>query len=102
MPRSRPPEKVLCYQDSAGQPFGLTGRDKTVLAQSLRPRADGEGRILACEVCIATPAVHKRIREGEPHLGRKPKMQTMGGVLTDLYQRGEPTICHCPLPPLFL
>jgi twitching motility protein PilT len=78
--------------------YQLANTLQAVLAQSLLPRADGEGRILACEVCIATPAVRKRIREGEPHLllsemqmGRKHKMQTMDGVLTDLYQRGEVT-----------
>jgi twitching motility protein PilT len=59
---------------------------------------DGKGRLLACEVCIATPAVRKHIRDGEPHqlinemqLGRKHQMQTMDSKLTELYQRGEIT-----------
>ena len=67
-----------------------------MLAQRLLPRADGKGLVLACEVCIATPAVRKRIREGEPHLlfsemqmGRKHQMQTLDGSLLELYQRGE-------------
>jgi twitching motility protein PilT len=69
---------------------------QAVLAQRLLPRADGKGRILATEVCVATPAVRKRIREGEPHLlfsemqmGRKHQMQTLDISLLELYQRGE-------------
>ena len=69
---------------------------QAVLAQRLLPRADGNGLILAAEVCIATPAVRKRIREGEPHLlfsemqmGRKHQMQTLDASLLELYQRGE-------------
>ncbi len=69
---------------------------QAVLAQRLLPRADGKGLILAAEVCIATPAVRKRIREGEPHLlfsemqmGRKHQMQTLDASLLELYQRGD-------------
>jgi twitching motility protein PilT len=76
--------------------FQLANTLQAVLAQRLLPRADGKGQILACEVCIATPAVRKRIREGEPHLlfsemqmGRKHQMQTLDGSLLELYQRGE-------------
>ena len=67
-----------------------------MLAQRLLPRADTKGLILASEVCIATPAVRKRSRDGEPHLlfsdmqmGRKHQMQTLDASLLDLYQRGE-------------
>jgi twitching motility protein PilT len=76
--------------------FQLANTLQAVLAQRLLPRADGKGQILACEVCIATPAVRKRIREGEPHLlfsemqmGRKHQMQTLDGSLLELYQRGD-------------
>jgi twitching motility protein PilT len=78
--------------------YQLANTLQAILAQRLLPRTDGNGRILACEVCIATPAVRKRIREGEPHLifsemqmGRKHQMQTIDGVLLDYYQRGEIT-----------
>ena len=78
--------------------YQLANTLQAILAQRLLPRADGKGQILACEVCIATPAVRKRIREGEPHLlfsemqmGRKHQMQTIDGVLLDYYQRGEIT-----------
>jgi twitching motility protein PilT len=78
--------------------FQLANTLQAVLAQRLLRRADGKGLILGSEVCIATPAVRKRIREGEPHLlfsemqmGRKHQMQTLDGSLLELYQRGEIT-----------
>ncbi|MGE3317573.1 MAG: type IV pili twitching motility protein PilT, partial [Planctomycetaceae bacterium] len=64
-------------------------------AQKLLVRADGQGRVLACEVCVTSSAVRNHIRDKEPHLlynemqtGRKLQMQTMDAVLLDLYQRG--------------
>jgi len=76
--------------------YQLANTLQAVLAQRLLPRADGKGQIMACEVCIATPAVRKRVREGEPHLifsemqmGRKHQMQTLDGALLDFYQKGE-------------
>jgi twitching motility protein PilT len=76
--------------------YQLANTLQAVLAQRLLPRADGHGLVLACEVCIATPAVRKRIREGEPHLlfsemqmGRKHQMQTLDGSLLEFYQRGD-------------
>jgi twitching motility protein PilT len=76
--------------------YQLANTLQAVLAQRLLPRADGKGLVLACEVCIATPAVRKRIREGEPHLlfsemqmGRKHQMQTLDGSLLEFYQRGD-------------
>ena len=69
---------------------------QAIIAQKLLPRADGTGRVLACEVCIATPAVRNHIRDHEPHLlysemqtGRKLHMQTMDHSLLELYQKGE-------------
>jgi len=71
---------------------------QSILAQKLLPRATGAGRVLACEVCIATHAVRNRIRDQEVHMlysdmqtGRKHKMQTMDQVLLELYQRGDIT-----------
>jgi twitching motility protein PilT len=78
--------------------YQLANTLQAILAQRLLPRADEMGQVLACEVCIATPAVRKRIREGEPHLllsemqmGRKYQMQTMDNALLEFYQRGEIT-----------
>ncbi len=78
--------------------YQLANSLQAIVAQRLLPRADGKGRILATEVCIATPAVRKHIREGEPHhlfsemqMGRKHQMQSMDSVLVELYQRGDIT-----------
>jgi twitching motility protein PilT len=76
--------------------YQLSNTLQAVLAQRLLPRADNKGLILASEVCIATPSIRKRIRDGEPHLlfndmqmGRKHQMQTLDASLLELYQRGE-------------
>jgi len=66
-----------------------------VLYQALLPRADGNGRIVAVEVMIATPAVRNLIREGKTYqipnviqTGAQYGMQTLNQALKDLYQRG--------------
>ena len=58
---------------------------QAIVSQKLLPKADGSGRVLACEVCIATPAVRRHIREQEVHniynewqTGKKFQMQTHG------------------------
>jgi len=65
-----------------------------VLSQTLLPRADGNGRVPAVEVMIATSAVRNLIREGKSHqipgvieTGQRLGMQTMDQALTDLYRR---------------
>lgn len=69
---------------------------QAIIAQKLLPRAADDGRILACEVCMCTPAVRNHIREHQVHLlysemqtGRKHKMQTMDQTLLTFYQRGD-------------
>ena len=71
---------------------------QAIVSQRLLPRASGQGRVLATEVCIATPAIRKHIREHEVHLlfgemqtGRKHQMQTMDNSLWELYQRADIT-----------
>jgi len=71
---------------------------QAIIAQKLLPRAGGEGRVLACEVCIATPAVRNHIRERAAHhiyremeTGRKHQMRTMDLMLLELYQTGQIT-----------
>jgi twitching motility protein PilT len=71
---------------------------QAIVSQTLLPRATGTGRVLACEVCIATLAVRSHIRTRDVHLlnnemqtGRKFQMQTMDNALIDLYQCGEIT-----------
>ena len=76
--------------------YQLSNSLQAIVAQNLLPRADGKGQVLACEICVATPAIRKMIRDGESHLmvneiqmGKKFQMQTMDMALVDLYQRGE-------------
>ena len=71
---------------------------QVIVAQKLLPRADDSGRVLACEVCVATSAVRSHIRERQVHLlhnemqtGKKVQMQTMDGAILNLFQRGEIT-----------
>jgi twitching motility protein PilT len=89
---------VFPHEQQTNIMYQLANSLQAVVAQRLLPRADGKGMILGCEVCIATPAVRKRIRDGEPHLlfsemqmGRKHQMQTLDSVLLEFYQRGDIT-----------
>ena len=72
---------------------------QAVLYQALIPRADGNGRIAAVEVMIATPAIRNLIREGKTYqipnviqTGSQYGMQTMNQALRDLYQKGLITL----------
>lgn len=40
---------------------------QAVVTQALVPRNDGKGRIIVCEIMIATAAIRNLIREGRPH-----------------------------------
>ena len=67
-----------------------------VVCQQLLPTADGSGRVLACEILVATPAVRNLIREGKTHMiyssmqaGGKFGMQTMDQSLADLVKTGK-------------
>src|SRR5579864_5501880 len=78
--------------------YQLSNSLQAIIAQNLLPRAEGKGQVLACEVCIATPAIRKLIRNSEAHLmvneiqmGKKFQMQSMDMALAELYQRGEIT-----------
>ena len=66
-----------------------------VLSQTLIPRADGRGRVMALEVMINTPAIRNLIREEKIHqiysamqAGTKFGMQTLNQSLASLVQRG--------------
>jgi twitching motility protein PilT len=74
----------------------LSSTLQAAIAQNLLPRADGHGRVIACEVLVSTPAVRNHIRErkefnlySEMQMGRKLQMQTMDSALLALYQKGE-------------
>ena len=69
-----------------------------IVSQTLVPRIGG-GRVMACEVMIATMAVRSLIRDDKVHqlqgiieIGQKFGMQTMNQSLYDLYTRGLNTL----------
>jgi twitching motility protein PilT len=45
----------------------LSGALQGVVCQQLVKTADGKGRVVACEIMIATPAIRNLIREGKTH-----------------------------------
>jgi twitching motility protein PilT len=67
-----------------------------VISQQLIPRVDGNGRALALELLMNTPAVANCIREGKTFMlpgimqtGKAVGMITMDDSLKNLYNRGE-------------
>jgi twitching motility protein PilT len=69
-----------------------------VISQQLLPRAEGEGRVLAVEILICTPAVRNLIREtrtpqiySEVETGARFGMETMVQALYKLVEKGEIT-----------
>jgi twitching motility protein PilT len=69
-----------------------------VITQQLLPTADGAGRIAACEVLLATPAIRNLIREGKTHqiysslqTGANIGMQTMDAALATLVRQNKIT-----------
>jgi twitching motility protein PilT len=67
-----------------------------IITQTLVPRRDGDGRVVACEVLVPTPGVRNLIREGKNHqiysamqTGGKFGMQTMDAALVELVRRGK-------------
>jgi twitching motility protein PilT len=66
-----------------------------IITQTLIPRRDGKGRVVACEVLVPTPGVRNLIREGKTHqiysamqTGGKFGMQTMDAALVELMRKG--------------
>ncbi|MBA3326975.1 MAG: type IV pilus twitching motility protein PilT [Solirubrobacterales bacterium] len=69
-----------------------------IITQQLLPTADGAGRVAACEVLLATPAIRNLIREGKTHqiysslqTGSNVGMQTMDAALATLVRSGKIT-----------
>ena len=80
-----------------------------VVTQQLLQTADGQGRVAACEILVATPAVRNLVREGKVHqiysvmqAGGRFGMQTMDAALANLVRSGLVTQgvayerCHDP------
>ncbi|HEU4397105.1 MAG TPA: type IV pilus twitching motility protein PilT [Actinomycetota bacterium] len=87
----------------------LAGALQGVVCQQLLPTADGSGRVVACEVMVATPAIRNLIRDGKTYqiysamqAGGRFGMQTMDQSLAGLVQRGYVSYelaverCHHP------
>ena len=67
-----------------------------IVTQQLLPTADGQGRVVASEVLVPTPAVRNLIREGKTHqihstlqTGGSHGMQTMDASLAELVRRRQ-------------
>jgi len=76
----------------------LAGALQGVVCQQLLKTSDGEGRVVATEVMIATPAIRNLIREGKVHqmysmiqAGKQHGMVTMDQSLAALVQKGKVT-----------
>jgi twitching motility protein PilT len=70
-----------------------------ICTQQLLPTVDGQGRAVACEVLVATPAIRNLIREGKVHqiysmlqAGGKYGMVTMDMSLAHLVRTGKITL----------
>ena len=73
-----------------------------VIAQTLLPRAEGPGRVVACEVLVATPAIRALIREAKVHqiqsamqAARRFGMQTLNDALYQLYAGRQVDFAEC-------
>ena len=67
-----------------------------VVTQTLLPRRSGRGRVVACELMVATPAIRALLRDEKVHqiystmqAGKKYGMQTLNDALYSLYMRDE-------------
>ena len=76
----------------------LAGALQGVVCQTLCKRANGQGRVVATEVMIATPAIRNLVREGKTHqiysamqAGAAQGMHTLDQHLADLVRAGKVT-----------
>ncbi|HVM13823.1 MAG TPA: PilT/PilU family type 4a pilus ATPase [Egibacteraceae bacterium] len=76
----------------------LGGALQGVMCQQLLKTTDGKGRVVACEVMVATPAIRNLIREGKTHqmysaiqAGKAHGMVTMDQSLANLVLAGKVT-----------
>jgi twitching motility protein PilT len=73
-----------------------------IVTQTLLPKAKGRGRVLACEILVATPAIRALIRDDKVHqiqssmqAGKKHGMQTLNDSLYQLYMGREVALDEC-------
>ncbi|WP_432571077.1 type IV pilus twitching motility protein PilT [Kineococcus sp. SYSU DK005] len=79
----------------------LAGALQGVVCQTLCKRADGQGRVVATEVLVATPAIRNLIREGKTHqigsamqAGAQFGMHTLDQHLAELVRTRQITFEH--------
>lgn len=73
-----------------------------IVTQTLLPRAEGRGRVVACEVLIATLAIRALIREAKIHqiqsamqAARRFGMQTLNDSLRQLHAKRKVDLAEC-------
>ncbi|MGH7628469.1 MAG: type IV pilus twitching motility protein PilT [Gemmatimonadales bacterium] len=73
-----------------------------VITQTLLPKAKGRGRVMACEIMVATPAIRALIRDEKIHqiysamqAGKKFGMQTMNDALYQLWMNRDVSEDEC-------
>jgi twitching motility protein PilT len=73
-----------------------------VITQTLLPKAKGRGRVMACEIMVATPAIRALIRDEKIHqiysamqAGKKFGMQTMNDSLYQLWMNRDVSEDEC-------
>jgi len=73
-----------------------------IVTQTLLPKAKGRGRVMACEILVATPAIRALIRDDKVHqiqssmqAGKKHGMQTLNDSLYQLYMNREVALDEC-------
>jgi twitching motility protein PilT len=76
----------------------VAGTIEAVIAQTLLPTADGQGRVVAAELMLATPAIRNLIRDEKIYqipstiqISRKIGMQSLDQSLKDLLMSGKIT-----------
>jgi twitching motility protein PilT len=73
-----------------------------ICTQTLLPKASGKGRLMACEILVATPAIRALIRDDKVHqiysamqAGKKHGMQTLADSLYTHYMNRDVTLEEC-------
>lgn len=73
-----------------------------IVTQTLLPKAQGKGRVMAAEILVVTPAIRALIRDDKVHqiyssmqAGKKWGMQTLNDALYSLYMNREVTAEEC-------
>ena len=73
-----------------------------IVTQTLLPKAQGKGRVMAAEILVVTPAIRALVRDDKVHqiyssmqAGKKFGMQTLNDALYQLYMSREVTADEC-------